>query len=155
MPYRISTPTGDRNGVLAGRLRHEAVRRSTSLLSATMSAVRDAVSDGPLVIEAVLPRKTILIRRAAGERPDDQIIAANIDVVSSSSVSITTSTSAASNVISRRSGTAARRRSCCWNKSDLCGEVERLEELRGVALGVEAHVLSALNGRRPRRGHRT
>jgi ribosome biogenesis GTPase len=144
--YRISTPTGDRNGVLAGRLRHEAVRRSDLPAVGDYVYVRDAVSDGPLVIEAVLPRKTILIRRAAGERPDDQIIAANIDVVF-----VVLGLDHDFNV--RR---VERYLAAVWdggatpvvllNKSDLCDEVERkLEELRGVALGVEAHVLSALN----------
>jgi ribosome biogenesis GTPase len=152
--YRISTPTGDRNGVLAGRLRHEAVRRSDLPAVGDYVDVRDAVSDpfgklragGPLVIEAVLPRKTILIRRAAGERPDDQIIAANIDVVF-----VVLGLDHDFNV--RR---VERYLAAAWeggatpvvllNKSDLCDDAgTKLEELRSVAIGVDAHVLSALN----------
>ncbi len=37
--------------------------------------------DGPAIVEAVLPRRTAFVRRAAGGRPDDQVIAANIDTV--------------------------------------------------------------------------
>ena len=33
------------------------------------------------IIEAVLPRKTVLSRRAAGRRADEQPVAANIDLV--------------------------------------------------------------------------
>jgi ribosome biogenesis GTPase / thiamine phosphate phosphatase len=41
-----------------------------------------AFPDGePGVIEAVLPRRSAFSRRAAGDRPDEQVIAANIDVV--------------------------------------------------------------------------
>src|ERR1044071_75459 len=143
--YRITTPTGERNGVLAGRLRHEAVRRSDLPAVGDFVYVRVSDSDGPLVIEAVLPRKTILIRRAAGERPDDQIIAANIDVAF-----VVLGLDHDFNV--RR---VERYLAAAWeggatpvvllNKSDLCDDVgTKLEELRGVAIGVDAHVLSAL-----------
>src|SRR5262245_26606043 len=78
--YRITTSAGERNAVLAGRLRHETTRQSD------LPAVGDFVyvrlpEDGTAVIESVLPRRTLLVRRAAGDRPDDQVIAANIDVV--------------------------------------------------------------------------
>lgn len=42
--------------------------------------VRPSAGDGPAMIEAVLPRTSALIRRAAGERRP-QLIAANVDVV--------------------------------------------------------------------------
>jgi ribosome biogenesis GTPase len=144
--YRIATPAGERNGVLAGRLRHEAVRRSDLPAVGDFVMARMPGGDGPLVVEAVLPRKTVLIRRAAGERPDDQIIAANIDVVF-----IVLGLDHDFNV--RR---VERYLAAVWdggatpvvllNKSDLCDDVAtRLEELQSVAIGVDVHVLSALN----------
>ena len=144
--YRITTPTGERNGVLAGRLRHEAVRRSDLPAVGDFVYVRVSDSDGPLVIEAVLPRKTILIRRAAGERPDDQIIAANIDVVF-----VVLGLDHDFNI--RR---VERYLAAVWdggatpvvllNKSDLCDDVaEKLEALQSAAIGVDVHALSALN----------
>jgi ribosome biogenesis GTPase len=144
--YRIATPTSERNGVLAGRLRHEAVRRSDLPAVGDFVYVRVSDGDGPLVIEAVLPRRTILIRRAAGERPDDQIIAANIDVVF-----VVLGLDHDFNI--RR---VERYLAAAWeggatpvvllNKSDLCDDVaEKLEALQGAAIGVDVHVLSALN----------
>lgn len=152
--YRISIPNGERNGVLAGRLRHEAVRRSDLPAVGDFVDVRVSEGDpfgklragGPLVIESVLPRKTVLVRRAAGERPDDQVIAANIDVVF-----VVLGLDHDFNV--RR---VERYLAAVWesgampvvllNKSDLCDDVDvKLEALRGVALGVDVRVLSALN----------
>jgi ribosome biogenesis GTPase len=150
--YRISTPSGERNGVLAGRLRHETSRQSDLPAVGDYVDIRLADGDplgnagGPAVIESVLPRRTVLMRRAAGERPDDQIIAANIDVVF-----VVLGLDHDFNV--RR---VERYLAAVWeggatpvvllNKSDLCDDAgAKLEELRGVAIGVDAHVLSALN----------
>jgi len=142
--YRITTPSGERNAVLAGRLRHEALRATD------LPAVGDYVhvrlpDDGNAVIESVLPRKTVLMRLAAGERPDDQIIAANIDVVF-----VVLGLDHDFNV--RR---VERYLAAVWesgatpvvllNKADVCDDVDdKLSELRAVAMGVDAHVLSAL-----------
>jgi ribosome biogenesis GTPase len=92
----------------------------------------------------VLPRKTALMRRAAGDRPDDQVIAANIDIVF-----VMVGLDHDFNV--RR---VERYLAAVWesgatpvvllNKADLCADVnERLEELRRVAIGVDVHALSA------------
>jgi ribosome biogenesis GTPase len=144
--YRISTPAGERNGVLAGRLRHETSRHSDLPAVGDFVGIRLSEGDGPAVIDAVLPRRTVLMRRAAGERPDDQVIAANIDIVF-----VVLGLDHDFNV--RR---VERYLAAVWeggavpvvllNKSDLCDDVEtKLDELRGVAIGVDAHVLSALN----------
>lgn len=143
--YRIVTSTGERNAVLAGRLRHETTRVSDLPAVGDFVGVRLADGDGPAVIESVVPRKTALVRRAAGERSDDQVIAANIDTVFvvvglDHDFSI------------RR---AERYLAAVWesgatpvvllNKSDLCDGVEgRLEELRHAAIGVEILAVSAL-----------
>ena len=62
---------------LSGRLRHE-------LAPIERPTVGDwvAVADGdPAIIHAVLPRRTVVIRRAAGPTGQPQAIAANLDVV--------------------------------------------------------------------------
>src|SRR5258708_3591341 len=79
--YRIVTPAGERTAVLAGRLRHQAVRASDLPAVGDFVFVRLPDGDGPAVIESVAPRRTVLTRRAAGDRSDDQVIAANIDTV--------------------------------------------------------------------------
>jgi len=153
--YRLATPAGERNGVLAGRLRHQAVRRPDLPAVGDYVTIRSAehggpfgdLGAGPLVIESVVPRKTVLVRRAAGERPDDQVIAANIDVVF-----VVLGLDHDFNV--RR---VERYLAAVWeggatpvvllNKSDLCDDVAaKLEELQSVAIAVDVCVLSALDG---------
>lgn len=143
--YRIAAPFGERDAVLAGRLRHEAVRRSDLPAVGDFVAIRLPDADGPAVIESVLPRRTQLTRRAAGARPDDQIIAANVDVVF-------VMLGLDHDFSVRR---VERYLAAVWeggatpvillNKSDLCDDLDRrLNELRPVAVGIDVRVLSAL-----------
>jgi len=142
--YRIETEHGERVAVLAGRLRHEAARRSDLPAVGDFVAVRlnDA---GPTVIETVLPRRTAFARRAAGERAEDQVIAANIDTIF-----VMVGLDHDFNI--RR---IERYLAAVWesgaspvvllNKADLCEDVgQKLDDLRAVAIGVDVHVVSAL-----------
>ncbi len=64
-----------RDARIAGRLRHHADSRLD------LPAVGDWVAlDGAGRIVAVLPRRTAFVRRAAGERSEPQVLAANVDV---------------------------------------------------------------------------
>ncbi len=86
-PARVLTSSGARVSIagassnvarLSGKLRHEA-------LAHELPTVGDwvAVSDEPgglATVHAVLPRRTQLVRRAAGERDQEQVVAANVDV---------------------------------------------------------------------------
>jgi ribosome biogenesis GTPase / thiamine phosphate phosphatase len=60
---------------VSGKLRHETYRRQD------LPAVGDVVSVSDGVIEEVMPRRTVFLRKAAGESPEAQVIAANIDTV--------------------------------------------------------------------------
>jgi ribosome biogenesis GTPase len=60
---------------LSGKLRHDTSRRQD------LPAVGDVVSVRDAVIEEVMPRRTVFLRKAAGESPEAQVIAANIDTV--------------------------------------------------------------------------
>jgi len=143
--YRVTTEIGERTGVLAGRFRHEATRHSDLPAVGDYVCVRLPDGDGAAVVEAVVPRKTVFMRRAAGDRPDDQVIAANIDVVF-----VMLALDHDFNV--RR---VERYLAAIWeggatpvvllNKADLCDDVEtKLDAVRAVAIGVEVHVMSAL-----------
>ncbi len=78
----VALPTGDREAVVAGRLRHAAIG------PADLPAVGDWVvvagganGEGPVVIRAVLPRRTVFRRGAEdGHAVDEQVLAANVDV---------------------------------------------------------------------------
>lgn len=96
------------------------------------------------VIHAILPRKSVFSRHAAGETTDEQVVAANIDTVF-----IVTGLDYNFNL--RR---IERFLTLTWNsgalpvillnKSDLCSEVEsRRNEVESIALGVDIYTLSA------------
>ena len=80
--WTLGTPAGERDAVIAGRLRHAALR------PADLPAVGDWVAagggsndHGPVVIHAILPRRTVFQRGAdGGHAVDEQVLAANVDV---------------------------------------------------------------------------
>jgi ribosome biogenesis GTPase / thiamine phosphate phosphatase len=75
------TSWGEVRAMLAGKLRREFASTPS-----TAPAVGDAVAvaragDGSCTVEAVLPRRTALVRKAAGRAAAEQVLAANVDVV--------------------------------------------------------------------------
>jgi ribosome biogenesis GTPase len=78
--YRVQSAGGESLARVSGRLRHHAERR------AEFPAVGDWVAvepggGGEMRIHAVLPRKSRFSRRAAGDVTEEQVVAANVDVV--------------------------------------------------------------------------
>ena len=143
--YRLETESGERTGALGGRLRHRAEGRLDLPAVGDFVALRLSDGDGPAVIDAVLPRRTAFVRRAAGDRPHDQVIAANIDFVF-----VMMALDHDFNI--RR---VERYLAAVWesgaspvvllNKADLCDEVDsRTREVHRVAIGVHVHAISAL-----------
>lgn len=78
--YRVSTEATERPAQITGRSRNTAAQRSDLPGVGDFVAVRIAMGEGPAMIEAVLPRTSALVRKAAGERRP-QLLAADIDVV--------------------------------------------------------------------------
>jgi ribosome biogenesis GTPase / thiamine phosphate phosphatase len=91
--YRVMAPDGESLARVSGRLRHEAPSRSAFpavgdwvVVESPVGsgAVRDAARDGTrdvARIRAVLPRASYFSRRAAGNPTQEQVVAANLDVV--------------------------------------------------------------------------
>src|SRR6184192_3033737 len=76
--YRVHTEAGEVVAVLRGRLKH----RDDDRVVAGDVVELELQADGHATISAVRPRKSVLARRAAGERsPRAQPIAANVDQV--------------------------------------------------------------------------
>jgi ribosome biogenesis GTPase len=79
--YTLWHAAGAVDAVIPGRMVHEARARED------LPAVGDWVLARPLpgepraVVEHLLPRRSALSRKAAGERTDEQIMAANVDLV--------------------------------------------------------------------------
>jgi len=79
--YRVLTPDGESLARVAGRLRHAAAQRADFPAVGDWVAVETPEGGGDARIRAVLPRATQFSRRAAGNPTEQQVVAANIDVV--------------------------------------------------------------------------
>lgn len=79
--YRVLLAEGERLGRVSGRLRHEAASRADFPAVGDWVAVETSALEGDARIRAVLPRVSRFSRRAAGDATEEQVVAANIDVV--------------------------------------------------------------------------
>lgn len=80
--YHFHGPNGEGVAQVSGRLRHLASGRADFPAVGDWVALRTSADvTGPAMIEAVLPRTNKLSRMAAGESGEEQILAANLDVL--------------------------------------------------------------------------
>src|SRR3954452_8346290 len=131
--YRIYTAQGEMKAAAIGALLYRATDASE------LPAVGDWVAvqvTGPeeAMIHAVLPRRTRFSRRAAGERQQEQMIAANVDlalVICGLDHDFNLRRIESYLTLARQSGADS---AIALNKADLCTDLEaRLEEVRGIA----------------------
>lgn len=105
------------------------------------------LGEGADVVERVLPRRTALVRKEAGVRTEEQVVAANVDVV--------LVCAPAHSLNARR---LERELTIVWEsgavpvvvvtKSDLLGGdvADTLDEVRGIAIGVDVLAVSSYDG---------
>lgn len=79
--YRLATAHGELAAELSGRLRFSADSPAELPAVGDWVAARAWPGDGLAVVDAVLPRRTALVRRAAGRRDEPQLLAANVDLL--------------------------------------------------------------------------
>jgi ribosome biogenesis GTPase len=79
--WGVFTEDGERPARIAGRLRHAATSSADYPAVGDWVAVRPGGPDDPALIHAVLPRWSKFSRTAAGDRPEEQIVAANVDAL--------------------------------------------------------------------------
>ncbi|MGD9904043.1 MAG: ribosome small subunit-dependent GTPase A [Vicinamibacterales bacterium] len=79
--FRLYTGDGEVRAQHAGRLLHTAAGRHALAAVGDWVAIRTRPQERTATIEAVLPRRTEFSRKAAGELTEQQVLAANIDVV--------------------------------------------------------------------------
>lgn len=79
--YRVLTADGEVLARVSGRLRHAAAGRVEFPAVGDWVALEVPNAGGDARIHAVLPRRTRFSRRAAGNPTEEQVVAANIDVV--------------------------------------------------------------------------
>ncbi len=145
---RLYTAKGDVRGQHAGKLLHEASGRHAMAAVGDWVAIQTNPGERSATIEAILPRRSHFSRKAAGELTEQQVVAANIDVVF-----IVMGLDRDYNprrlerylVMASESGATPQ---VLLSKADLSDAVDaQLEETRAVAPGVEAYAVSVRDGR--------
>jgi ribosome biogenesis GTPase len=150
--YRLYTAGGECLARVRGRMRHQAEAREAFPAVGDWVAIepidtRSESADREAAIEAVLPRRSRFSRKSAGDLTEEQVIAANIDVVF-----LVSGLDHDYNPrrIERYLVTAldgGARPVILLNKADLTENVaERLEEVRVIAAGAPVHALSTKSG---------
>ena len=79
--YRVSAARGEFDASSSGRLKHQAIRKSELPAVGDWVIVRKRQAQDLGAIVAVLPRRSWFSRKVAGNVTDEQIVAANVDVV--------------------------------------------------------------------------
>jgi ribosome biogenesis GTPase len=78
--YQVTTELAELSATITGRFRSEAGERTDLPGVGDFVALRQSSGDGPSHIEAILPRTSAIVRKAAGERRP-QLVAANVDFI--------------------------------------------------------------------------
>jgi ribosome biogenesis GTPase len=76
---RVASAAGEELAEVAGSLKHQAAGSEELPAVGDWVALRPRAGDGRAVVQAVLPRRTAFVRRAAGVRGVAQVLAANVD----------------------------------------------------------------------------
>jgi ribosome biogenesis GTPase len=79
--YRVVIASGERDAVLAGRMKHRAMSRADLPAVGDWVVIRRRAEEARGAITAVLDRRSRFSRRMAGQITDEQVVAANVDVV--------------------------------------------------------------------------
>jgi len=79
--YGVRTEAGEWLVTISGRMRHAAVRRVDFPTVGDWVAIKVRPEEKKATLQAILPRKSKLSRKAPGKETDEQLIAANLDIV--------------------------------------------------------------------------
>ncbi|WP_068775145.1 ribosome small subunit-dependent GTPase A [Paenibacillus sp. FJAT-26967] len=148
--YRVYTEDGEVLAEVSGSMRYQTRSRADYPAVGDWVAVRVREQEGRATIHALLPRKSAFVRKVAGSVVEEQIVAANVDVIF---------------LILALNGDFNLRRLerylvMAWesgaspvvilSKADLCASGEevavRVGETEAVAPGVPVHAVSSLLG---------
>ncbi len=142
--YRIFAETGERLARVSGRLRHNAAHRVDFPAVGDWVAIDAGAVDADARITAVLPRFSRFSRRAAGDATEEQIVAANIDVVflvSGLDGDFNPRRIERYLVVAWESGATP---VVVLNKADLVDDPAAVaDEIRQLAIGVDVHAVSS------------
>jgi ribosome biogenesis GTPase len=146
--YKIITEKGKLIGKVSGKISYNASSRlDFPAVGDWVVLDREDDKNGYAIIEGILTRKSKFSRKIAGKRREEQIIAANIDILFI--------TMALNNDFNLRR--LDRYKTLAWNsgatpvilltKADLCDDVEkRFSDVSDIALGIDIVIVSAVEG---------
>lgn len=142
--YEACNETGAFSCEVTGRFRFENEGKSLFPTVGDWVAASVVPGEKKAMIHAVLPRKSLLSRKAAGETTEEQPVAANIDaifIISGLDLNYNLRRIERYLSMARESGAAP---VILLNKSDLCPESgQRRLEVESIAPGVDVHALCA------------
>jgi len=142
--YALYTEHGELRGEVTGKMHHQAHGPQDFPAVGDWVVIRSRPQEGAATIHDILPRKSKFSRKAAGEKTEEQVVAANIDTVF-----LVTGLDGNYNlqrierylVLAWESGAAP---VVILNKADLCDDLdEKVQEVETVALGVPVLAISA------------
>ncbi|MBI5095602.1 MAG: ribosome small subunit-dependent GTPase A [Candidatus Hydrogenedentes bacterium] len=142
--YEVIGEQGELSAEVTGKLRHAATGRGDFPAVGDWLAVQVLPEERKAIIHAVLPRQSAFVRKEAGARTEEQVVAANVNIVF---------------LVSGLDGEFNVRRieryiTLAWdsgatpvvvlNKADACPNVDAcVEEAESAAMGAEVLVVSA------------
>ena len=142
--YSLWTESGEAAGEVAGALLYRAEPGDLPAVGDWVAARQYAPGDLAIITD-VLPRKTKFSRKASGDAAQEQVIAANVDllfIVCGLDHDYNVRRLERYLVAAGQNGVAA---AIVLNKADLCADVEtRMEEVAAIAPGVPVVAVSAL-----------
>jgi len=148
--YDVYAESGELSAEVSGRLRFEAAGPLDLPAVGDWVAFRRVPGAKRAVVDAVLPRRTVFVRKSASDQhrgAEEQVVAANVEsvfVVSALVDDLNPRRLERYLVLAWDSGA---RPAIVLTKADLCPEVDaRVAEVELVALGVPVHVVSNVTG---------
>lgn len=145
--YRVLTASGEGLARVAGRLRHAAASRADYPAVGDWVALKRDPHAGRFTIHAVLPRTSRFVRKVAGSRAVEQVVAANIDtvfLVAGLDGDFNLRRLERYLILAMESGA---RPVILLNKADLAGDLAaRVAETERVAAGIAVHPTSTKSG---------
>ena len=144
--YLVLTELGELNTEISGKLRHEAAPGELPA-AGDWVAVAARHDEGGGTIHAVLPRRSAIVRKAAGNATEAQVVGANVDTVF-----LVTSHNDDLNLrrLERYLATAwesGAQPAILLTKADLSDDpAAAVLEVQGIAYGVPVHSISTVTG---------
>jgi len=145
--YLAAGELGEFTCEISGKYRFKAAAKREFPTTGDWVAVSAFLHQRKAIIQALLPRKSVFSRKVAGQITEEQVVAANIDIVF-----IVCGLDLNFNLrrierylsLARESGALP---VVLLNKTDLCAETKtRKNKVQAIALGVDVHTISATKG---------